>query len=180
MRLPDISISTTGLMLVLSGCAAPPADAPTPPAATAVEAPAVDSAEADADPGQDGDGTGGHTHVAPHGGALAELGDHYAQLEGVVDPESGRITLYVFDGEAERPYRVAQRTVVAEVITDGEPFVVHLQAVASALTGERVGDTSEFRGTAPELAGATTASIRVETITVRGQTFDNVRLRWER
>lgn len=163
-------------MIGLSGCASPPADEPAPPAATAVEAPAV----ADAERAADADGQADHDHVAPHGGALAELGDHYAQIEAVVDPETGRLTLYVLDGEAERPYRITQPHVVSEVITAGEPFVVQLEAVASVLTGERVGDTSEFRGTAPELAGATTASIRVETITVRGQTFDNVRVRWSR
>lgn len=172
MTLRQVPTLLATLTVGLAACASQPAD----------EAPAVAEAEAAAERDDDGDGDdhGGHEHTAPHGGALAELGDHYAQLEAVIDPDTGRLTLYVLDGEAERPFRTHQPGVTAELITDGEPFLVELEAVANVLTGERVGDSSEFRATAPGLVGASHASIRVETITVRGQTFDNVRLRWQR
>ena len=50
---------------------------------------------------------GGHEHVAPHGGALVELGEELAHLELVHDPTTGTLTAYVLDGEAEQAVRVS-------------------------------------------------------------------------
>ncbi|GMU57807.1 MAG: hypothetical protein AMXMBFR33_69530 [Candidatus Xenobia bacterium] len=84
---------------------------------------------------------GHHEHKAPHGGTLIVLGEEAAHLELVLSP-SGGMTVYVLDAEAENSIRVAQSELRIEV--DGKPVL--LKAHPSELTGERVGDCSEFQG----------------------------------
>src|SRR3954463_7317819 len=87
-----------------------------------------------------------HEHHAPHKGTLIEFGEEFAHLELVIDQASGKITAYVLDGEAEKAVRVAQGTVEISVPkTDKtDAFTITLKAQASALSGEKEGDTSEF------------------------------------
>jgi hypothetical protein len=109
---------------------------------------------------------------------MVELGDHAAHLELVFDPQTGRLTLYVLDGEGTGPIRLNQPHVTLVVGTENEPVFVTLDAAGRVLTGERVGDSSEFRAVAPALVGATSLDARVETVTVRGQTYDNIGIAW--
>ena len=59
------------------------------------------------------------------------------------------MTVYLLDGEAENPLRIAQESIQMAMsprgATDGEPLRISLPAVANPLTGETVGDSSEFR-----------------------------------
>lgn len=112
-----------------------------------------------------------HEHHAPHGGALEELGEETAHVELVLDPTSGRLTAFVLDGEAENPVRVVQPTLAFDF--DGVGKVV-LTGVANPLTGETVGDTSQFEGASEKLKGATKFTGKLETITARGVKFDGV------
>jgi hypothetical protein len=142
-----------------------------PPASTETGRPAVTAGSAA--PAEEEEE--GHAHDAPHGGSLVELGDEFAHLEVVLDGASGRLTVYVLDGEAERPVRLAADDLTMEVRLDGRPaLAVRLPAVANALTGEVVGDSSQFQAEVPELTGVTAFSGTLGTVSVRGQIFSDV------
>lgn len=111
-----------------------------------------------------------HEHKAPHGGTLVELGGEFAHVELVLDTEAGKLTGYVLDGEAEKPLRLTSATL--KLAVNGKD--VELAAVANDLTGEKVGDTSEFAGQADMLKGLKTFDGTVAEITIRGKTFKGV------
>lgn len=117
-----------------------------------------------------------HAHEAPHGGTLVELGEHVGFLEFVIDAGAGSLTAYVLDGGAEQAVRIAQPTLTvtfdAPQALAGQTLT--LAAKANVLTGETVGDTSEFVVTHPGLKGQTTFSGRVGDVAVKGQTFKDL------
>lgn len=118
---------------------------------------------------------GGHVHVAPHGGALVVLGEEALHVELVLDATEGELVAYVLDGEAERAVRLAQETLELTVTPPGgEPVDVSLAAVANELTGETVGDTSEFRGRHDALTGLERFEATLGALTARGVAFDPV------
>ncbi len=115
----------------------------------------------------------GHTHEAPHGGMLVELGDHFAFLELVLDAEVGSLTVYVLDAEAEQAVRIAQPT-IGVTFDAPERMTGHaltLEARANVLTGETVGDSSQFSVTDAALKGISVNGVRIREVTVKGQTF---------
>lgn len=116
-----------------------------------------------------------HAHAAPHGGLLVEIGDHFASLEVVADLQLGKLTVYVYDGCAEHTIRLAQPQIAMTLVlppADGEPagraIVVALDAVANPLTGETVGDTSEFAAEVPQLVGQERFAAVVGDLEIRG------------
>lgn len=111
-----------------------------------------------------------HEHTAKHGGTLVELGGEFAHLELVLDAQTGKITAYAMDAEVEKSERLKQEKIGLSV--NGK--TVELSAVANELTGEKVGDTSEFAGQADMLKGLKTFDGAITEITVRGRTFKNV------
>lgn len=117
----------------------------------------------------------GHTHEAPHGGALVELGEHVAHLEVLVDAETGDVSVWVLDGEATNAVRIAQES-IALTFAAGEDGSIEVSAaaVASTLTGETVGDTSEFAGSDEGLAGFERGEVTVASVSVKGQSHENV------
>lgn len=116
-----------------------------------------------------------HEHKAPHGGALIELGDEYAHLELVVDRSSGAVTAYALDGEAEQPVRLTQTALEIRVTPpSGAPLTVQLKPVASELTGERPGDTSQFATIDPSVASLPMFTGTVVHVAVRGRDFADV------
>lgn len=112
------------------------------------------------------------------------LSEHFAFIELVVDPASGAITAYVLDGEAEHAVRIADTKLTLRVTrattsqpastpaADGES--IELTAVASSLTGETIGDTSQFAGRSDALVGATRFRGVLGRVHVRGQEFHEV------
>lgn len=112
----------------------------------------------------------GHVHAAPHGGTLIELGSHFAHVELVFDSSSGALTGYVLDGEAEKSIRIEQKTLELRI----SDFTLELAAVENTLTGETVGDTSEFAGRSDRLKGLAAFKGALTSVTVKGQTFRNV------
>ncbi len=124
---------------------------------------------------------GRHEHTAPHGGTLVVFGDEFAHLELVLDPEEGKLTAYLLDGEAENPIRIKQRYIELKISIDepsnqkvGLNFPVRLKAVANALTGETEGDTSQFTGQSDQYKGVTNFEAVVAEIVVKGKEFKNV------
>jgi hypothetical protein len=117
--------------------------------------------------------TTGHAHEAPHGGTLVELGEEFGHIEVVLDPATGTMTIYVLDGEAEEAVRVAQSALVLKV-TGPIPLAARtltLAARANVLTGETVGDTSQFVLVDEALKGITTLRATLEHINYKGQDF---------
>lgn len=123
-----------------------------------------------------------HHHTAPHGGGLTELGDHFAHLELTVDPASGTLTVFLLDGEAANAVRVATPALELDVRATAsgstKEFSVRAAAVAKALTGETVGDTSEFSVQSDDLKGAESVTATLKSIAVKGAEFQNVSLVW--
>lgn len=131
--------------------------APPPPAGDAAGAAKDDHERMDANAHVGDHADGGdhhHHHEAPHGGTLILLGDHVGHLELVYDAEQGMLTAYALDGHAEHPVRLTQASLTLDIDEDagGPALQLVLQAVPNPLTGESVGDTSEFRGEAKALA----------------------------
>jgi len=119
----------------------------------------------------DSEGSGhGHYHAAPHGGSLAMLGDHLAQVELVEGPNPGKWSIYVLDGGAERFLRVEQSQI--SVTMDGQEVV--FQAVANPATGESVGDTSQFTASVKGLSKEDHFAVRIGEIVVYRQSFKNI------
>jgi len=119
----------------------------------------------------------GHHHVAPHGGALHEIGDHFAHLEFLLDSDTGVLTMYVLDGEAENAIRLEHETIAITVVPDeGEPLTLQLDAVASVLTGETVGNSSQFQVQSDELIGASKLRGTLDVLAIRGHTVENVEI----
>lgn len=129
-----------------------------------------------------------HHHVAPHGGTLVALGDHFAHLELVLDPKDGKLTLYVLDGEAEKSLRIKQKEIEMKLFVPIAPdpqhsadpkrlhqFVARMKSVASPLTGEKEGDTSQFAETLDPLKNAKTFDVEIVEIKVRGQNFKDLK-----
>lgn len=148
----------------------PPAVEPEAPAGAVDGAPAPVAAAGSPAPTRH---SHGHAHAAPRGGALVELGDEFAHLEILFDSASGRVTVYVLDGEAVGAVRVSHEALTLRLDNAG---TLTLPAVASVLTGESVGDSSHFEGVVPLLAGAPRVAGVLPAITVRGITFEDVRV----
>ena len=150
------------------GCSGPDAQ---------VAAPAPEDAEAHAH--EDHGDHGHHHHDAPHGGVLVSLGDHVAHLEVLHDPAAGQLTVYVLDGEAEQPLRLKDEALALRIEdADGVAMDLSLAAVANALTGETVGDSSQFAVRDPRLAGLTHFEGSFPAITVLGVTATDVAFHW--
>lgn len=116
-----------------------------------------------------------HHHAAPHGGTLIALGDEAAHLELVLDSDSGKLTGYVLNGEAETAIRINQPQIPLQIAGRDVPttVAVALKAVANPLTGEASGDTSQFEASSPELKGKKKFSVTIEDLTIKGANFKN-------
>jgi hypothetical protein len=112
----------------------------------------------------------GHAHTAPHGGSLVELGEEFAHLELIWESSSGRLSVYVLDGEASGGIRLQRKELVLS--TGGQKYTLH--PVASPLSGETENDTSHFEGTLGSLRGQSHWEAELVEITVRGKKFEHV------
>ena len=122
-------------------------------------------------------GGGGHQHESPHGGTAVELGQHEAHLDVVLDARSGRLLAYVMDAHAENFLRIpAESFEIAARLPAGETKLL-LKAVASAATGEKVGDTSQFEAQADALKGVAGFDAQLKQLTVRGKTYSKISFR---
>ena len=119
---------------------------------------------------------GGHSHQAPHGGTLVEVGQHAYNIELVRDPAAGKLTAYVLDGHAENFVRITAPTIDLVAFTGGEKRPLTLRAVANSATGETVGDTSQFEAQADWLKNTAEFPGEIPAIEIRGTRFQNIAL----
>lgn len=115
-----------------------------------------------------------HVHTAPRGGALVVLAEETAHVEVLLDADSGRLSLYVLGPHAETPVRVAQESLEVQLTVGGAETTVTLPAVGSELTGETVGDTSEFSANLDVLKGVEGFQGTITRISARGTTYEGV------
>jgi hypothetical protein len=118
----------------------------------------------------------GHEHAAPHGGTLVELGDEFAHVEFVHDSVAGTLTAYLLDGEAESAIRVTAPT-MGVALTSPARFAARpyeLLAQSSILTGETIGNSSEFTLSHEAFRHAEPITGVVLDLDVRGQRFRDV------
>jgi len=115
-----------------------------------------------------------HHHVAPHGGTLVELGAHQFALEFVRDAAAGTLTLYVLDAHAENFVRLPAKAIAVVVDVKGRTEKLSLAAVANELSGETVGDTSQFTATADWLKRDGEFAGRIAALEIRGTVFQDV------
>ncbi|MCG3205806.1 MAG: hypothetical protein KCHDKBKB_02529 [Elusimicrobia bacterium] len=111
-----------------------------------------------------------HEHKAPHGGTLVELGEEFAHIELVLDQATGQLTAYALDGEAENSVRLSQKEIE---LTIG-PVTIKLLAMDNPLTGEKIGDTSEFRSRLGALKAQNQFTGTIKKIQIKGQSFESV------
>jgi hypothetical protein len=121
-----------------------------------------------------GGGGGGHHHESPSGGVAVELGDHQFHLDILLEPATGVIKAWVMDAHAENFVRVPLNTLSLEIVTGGSTQTVVLQAQASTVTGETVGDTSMFQGQSDALKGVIQFTGTIQEITLRDYNFRGV------
>ncbi len=121
-----------------------------------------------------------HAHPAPHGGALVELGEELAHVELLRARPEGRVTAWILDGEAERGVPIAQAEIVIALRVPGAaPVKLTLRAVENALSGERVGATSQFTASHPRLTHPGALDGEIERLEVKGRVFEHVNVRVE-
>ncbi len=118
--------------------------------------------------------TSGHTHTAPHGGLLVEIGEHAYNLELVRDAVSGKLTAYFLDGHAENFVRLKATTINLTATLGAEKQALTLRAVANSATGETVGDTSQFEAHADWLKTTARFDASVSALEIRGTRFEKI------
>ena len=112
--------------------------------------------------------------TAPHGGTVVKFGTA-ACLEFVHDPSSGLLTAYVLNGAATTTVRIPARAIDVQVtVPGGAKVVASLMSTANGLTGDTVGNSSQFGGAQPGLKGITAFTGVVTELVAGGQTFTNV------
>jgi hypothetical protein len=147
MRTPDLTLAIAAA-LALAGCSKEPDPKPATPG-SGVTPPAA----------------GDHSHVAPHGGEVLDLGDHEYHLELIHDHTGGRVTVYVLEADLKTPIAVAAPTIV--IATKEGPKEFTLTAVNPAADG--TADT--WKGSHPGLiADPWDGRIR---LTIRGKAFQS-------
>jgi hypothetical protein len=153
---------------LLTGCGGTPADAPAKGAAAKAPEKAAEAHDHDADHDHDEDDEH-HHHTAPRGGTLVELGDHVGNVEFLLDKATGTLTAYALDAHAENPVRMKEAALSLQITVNGAaPATVTLAATANPLTGETVGDTSQFQATVDALKGAEKFSGVIPAMEYRG------------
>lgn len=117
-----------------------------------------------------------HEHHPPHQGVLIVLGEEFAHLELVLDKTTGTLSAYSLDGEAENAVPLTQSEILFKITPkNGKPaFDLTLKAVENPLTGETVGNTSEFNGQSDALKGLDKFAGRIEAVKTKGQDFKSV------
>lgn len=127
---------------------------------------------AHADPAHD---HGGHVHTAPHGGVLVELGDHAYNLEFVVQPDAGRLLMYVLSGHADQFVRSAMASVELWIMDGEQSRTLVLKPMANPITGETVGNTSLYSAEADWLKRGAPFSGVIQSVSVGGARFEGIR-----
>ena len=122
----------------------------------------------------DEDTENAHVHHAKRGGRLIEIGAHMATIEIVHDREAGTLTAFIMDGHASNPVRLDASAIPVTLTVAGEDLLLDLKPVASTLTGETIGDTSQFEATAEVLKRITKFRGSIGKVSIYDEDFTDV------
>jgi hypothetical protein len=122
--------------------------------------------------GKISDAKPGFEPKAPHGGVLVEAGEDFAHVEIVFDPATGTLSAYILDGEAEEVVPLKQPSISVRFTRPA--LRLKLKAVASPLSGEKPGETSEYSVTDASLKGLFQFVGMLESVDFNGPVFKNL------
>lgn len=144
----------------------------------------------------DHDGEEGHHHhhshgeKGPHNGALVAIGEDAAHLEVVLDAETGKVTVYILDGEAKNPIPLkADKLELAFTKEHDHAEGAGEKKAAEELpeTGTLVlaavepgadGSTSVYAGESEALKGADEFDAVLTSISIGGKDYPNVKFNY--
>ena len=115
-----------------------------------------------------------HHHEPPHGGAGVTLGNEAAHIEFLVNGEAGTVTVWFYKPHMANFLRMKLESFEVLAKRKGEDAKLVFEAKANPVTGETVGDTSEFLAKADWLSDASTFDAVLPEITVLGKVYRNV------
>lgn len=103
---------------------------------------------------------------------MIQLGEHFANVEFLVNDKEGELHVWFHDAHAQSSYRLtALRIPLAVSLEDGTRFDLLLEPVTSALTGETAGNSSQFSAKAPELIGCKAFRGLLTPVSIQGRTL---------
>jgi hypothetical protein len=111
---------------------------------------------------------------------LQVLGGEFSHYELVLEPVAGKLTVYVLDGEAEKAVRVKQEQLTFKLKPRGskaKPVTLVAKAIANELTGEKLGDSSQFEASSPALKGIKAFDGVLVLGQVKGRSFKNLKIK---
>lgn len=179
---PFLPLVAAGL-LVSTGCQ-PEAAAPVPP---------TNNAAAHDEEGHHHHHS--HGEKGPHNGALVVIGDDAAHLEIVLDGETGKVTVYVLDGEAKNPIPIKAEKLEIAFTKEHEHDHEHEHAAGDKKakedelpeTGSLVllavepggdGMTSVYAGESEALKGADEFDAVLTSISIGGKEYAKVKFNY--
>lgn len=115
-----------------------------------------------------------HVHEPMFGGQLIECGDHEGNVELVADTEDGELVFYLLDGHAVDVVRSARESIDVEVVVGGETLSLKAAAQANPLTGDSVGDSSQFSVQHDKLKGAASFTGTIKAVDIQGSTYEGL------
>lgn len=129
-----------------------------------------------------------HAEKGPHGGALVAIGEEAAHLEFVLDAETGKLTAYVLDGEAEKALPIKQATLQLALTLEAHAGAKDekkedlpestLALTLSAVSPAADGTATEFAGQDDKLKGADEFEAALNSITVGDKQFKAVSFKY--
>ena len=112
-----------------------------------------------------------HNHAPRYGGQLVELGAHEFQVELLLDPETGILAAYLWDGHVERPVPSAMPSMTIRAKVGTEVFSIELKPVANPYSSEGTGKATNFKGQSDRLKRAARFDGALVAVSIAGKTF---------
>ena len=141
------------LLAVLSGCGSGTTAATSNP----------EKKEAQADPTEHkehgGHESGGHTHIAPHGGMVNSIGDYHIEL--VYNAAASKLLFYILGEDGTSPSPIDSKAIVGQFKVEGGTDFTPFTLNPVPLERERDGKASKFEAVIPILEGGKTYEIFV-------------------
>jgi hypothetical protein len=130
-----------------------------------------------------------HNEKGPHGGALVAIGEEAAHLEFVLDGETGKLTAYVLDGDAEKAVAVKQASLQLALTLEKHGDAKDedkkddlpestLPLTLTAVSPADDGTATEFAGQSDKLKGADEFEAALSAITVGGKEYKAVTFKY--
>jgi hypothetical protein len=172
----DLSRTRCVLLAATIACGAAACASEAPPQAKAAGAGAVASKELNEATAKIFENVETHADVPPHGGQVIELGHHAAHAELLLVPDTGEVTVHVLDRDGQPGKRIAQPSLLLDIVTSGREIRLELKAAPEE--GESIGDASRFTAVSEELLRVGSAKFTLRWILVDGQVFSDTVIDW--